>query len=167
MLEASDCAYSKGAGEHLGVAAVGNHKEGWGWKGPLVHHTRSLRSLLAYQGAAGSKREWPSTGLSILTEYSSQKKKYTTIHENIRRNVCSILDNWKFNYRSVLRPSTHRYLPSTLPLFSLLVDWKWHSWRVMRLRKSKLSSFWRPEKAIFAVSSTSGNWIHFNNCSTF
>jgi len=28
MHEASGWAYSEGAGEHLGVAAVGNHKEG-------------------------------------------------------------------------------------------------------------------------------------------
>ena len=66
-----------------------------------MHHTHSLRSLLAYQGEAGGKREWPSTGrLATLTEYSvSKERKYTNIHENIPRYIANSKHDIKYIVR--------------------------------------------------------------------
>jgi hypothetical protein len=40
---------------------------------------------------------------------------------------------WKWDSSKVVRPSTHRYLAFTKPLFGLLEAWQWDSSRFMRL----------------------------------
>ena len=46
-------------------------------------------------------------------------------------NLYSILANWKCDYSSVMRPPTHMYVASSMPLFGLLVASKLDRWKVM------------------------------------
>jgi hypothetical protein len=74
---------------------------------------------------------------------------------------------WKYDSLRVMKPYTHSYLASSLPLFGILAAWKWVYSRVMRTLASNFSSFWWAENAIPAVSwnpSLQGYWLHVGHC---